>query len=140
MSAPEAVRRRLADAAHANRRIAPFAGDVVEVLGPALPERPDLKVHHVEEFARVRLPDGDRHRLGFVALTNAGVAVGWRHGWRRRRVGRLMLGPDDALEVAWHERGLHAETDDGSVELEWMAGSTERAEVERAFWHHAPLG
>ncbi len=140
MTSPDVVRRRLADAAHANRRVAPFAGDVVDILGPLLPERPDLRVHHVEEFMRVLLPGGARHRLGFVALTNSGVAVGWRHGWRRRQIGRLLVAPDDALEVEWDERGLHVETDDGAMVLEWMPGSTERDEVEKAFWHTAPLG
>ncbi len=111
------------------------------LLAPLLVERVGLKVFHVDEVAEMRLPGEPRpRRWGFVALTSHGIAVGWRHGWRRRRTGRRWLGVDDVLEWAWHDDGLRLVTDDGDIELAWRPGSVQRVDTEEAFLRHAPLG
>jgi len=121
--------------------MSPFAGDVLVVLGPLVDERAGLQVFHVDEVAEVRDPGEPRaRRWGFVALTSQGVGVGWRFGWRRRRVGRRWLAPDDVLEVAWDDQGVRFTTDDGDVELAWRAGSVQRIDTEEAFRRWAPLG
>lgn len=121
--------------------MSPFAGEVVALLGPLVDERVGLRVFHVDEVAEVRVPtEGRPRRWGCVALTSQGVAVGWRHGWRRRRIGRCWLTPDDVLEWRWNDDGLRLTTDDGNIELAWRRGSEQRTDTEAAFMRWAPLG
>jgi hypothetical protein len=121
--------------------MSPFAGEVLAVLGPLVDQRVGLQVFHVDEVAEVRVPgDARPRRWGFVALTSQGVGVGWRYGWRRRRMGRCWLAPDDVLELVWHDQGLCLTTDDGDIELAWRPGSAQRIDTEAAFERYAPLG
>jgi len=121
--------------------MSPLAGEVVAVLGPLVDDRVGLRVYHVDEVAEIHVPAEPRpRRWGFVALTSQGIALGWRHGWRRRRIGRCWLAPDDVLEWRWHDDGLRLVTDDGAVELAWRAGSVQRSDTEDAFTRGAPLG
>ena len=121
--------------------MSPLAGEVVAVLGPLVDDRAGLRVFHVDEVAEVRAPGEPRpRRWGVVALTSQGVGVGWRHGWRRRRVGRRWLAPEDVLDWTWHGDGLRLVTDDGAIELAWRTGSVQRIDTEAAFERWAPLG
>jgi hypothetical protein len=121
--------------------LSPFAGEIVELLGPLVDGAVGLRVHHVDEVAEIRLPGHARPlRWGFAALTSEGLALGWRHGWRRRRLGQRWVRPDDVVEVTWHDDGLRLETDDGEIDLAWRAGSVQRVDTEAAFWRYAPLG
>ena len=121
--------------------MSPFAGDVLEVIGPLVDDRVGLRVFHVDEVAEVRAPGESRpRRWGFVALTSQGVGVGWRHGWRRRRIGRRWLAPDDVLDWTWHDPGLRLVTDEGDMELAWRPGSVQRIDTQAAFERYAPLG
>jgi hypothetical protein len=111
------------------------------LLGPVVDGRVGLQVFHVDEVAELHLPGESKpRRWGFVALTSEGVALGWRYGWRRRRVGQCWLDPDDVVEIAWHGQGLRLTTDDGEVELGWRPGSVQRCDTEAAFERYAPLG
>jgi hypothetical protein len=121
--------------------MSPFAGEVAALIGPVVEGRQGLQVFHVDEVAELRLPGEPRpRRWGFVALTSQGVGLGWRHGWRRRRIGRRWLAPHDVTELTWHDHGLRLGTDDGDIELAWRPGSTQRIDTEAAFQLWAPLG
>ena len=121
--------------------MSPLAGEVVALLGPLVNGREGLKVFHVDEVAELRLPGEPRpRRWGVVALTSQGVALGWRHGWRRRRTGARWLAPDDVIDVTWHAEGLTLTTDEGDVDLAWRPSSVQRTDTEAAFERFAPLG
>lgn len=121
--------------------MAAFTGEVLELLGPLVDNTLGLRVFHVDEVAEIVLPDQARPlRWGFVALTSQGLALGWRSGWRRRRIGRRWVRLEDVTEYLWHDHGLRLVTDAGVIELAWRPNSVQRIDTEAAFWLHAPLG
>ena len=113
---------------------------VLDLLGPFVAAHPNTKVRHVEEFARCTLPNGDRHRAGFVSYTSNGVVVVWKQGFLWRGNGQYVLDKPAAVSSDWDSTGLTARLTDGSVlRIDWLAGSPERVGAEAAFDTFKPL-
>ena len=132
--------RKLADAVRTNPRMAPLAGQVLELLRPYAEAQPTSLVRWVEEFGSCTLPDGSSHRHGFVVATTTGIVLLWKQGFMWKGRGEHEIRRADATGWTFEGDTLRIETAAGTTVVVWREGSPELESWEGAFNRLLPLG